>query len=312
MLRYLIRRMLYAVPILLGVTLITFFLFFVAIPKDEMARRQLGKNPTPQQIQLWLTTRGYDRPILQQFGSQVGSLFTFQFGNSDVTNEPIWNRITEGAPVSAKLGTLVLIASTISTIAFALFLAYYRGTYIDGAGTVISVILMSVVYTVYILITQYTVGRILKWFPLAGWRGGLSSWQFLLLPMLVGVISGLGASVRFYRTVMLDEMNLDYVRTARAKGVSESEILFKHVLKNAAIPIVTSTIMSIPFLILGSLLLESFFGIPGLGGITVDAINNQDFATVRAIVFLGSVLYIVGSILTDICYALVDPRVRLD
>ena len=307
-----IRRVLYAVPILLGVTLITFFLFFVAIPKEEMARRQLGKNPSQAQIQNWLEQRGYDKPPAQQFVNQVSSLFTFQFGRSDANNEEIWAVIKRGAPVSLQLGALVLIASTISAVTCALFFAYYRGTYIDLAGTVLSVIIMSIVFTVYIIFGQYLMGRVLKWFPLAGWRGGLSSLQFLLLPTIIGVISGLGASVRFYRTVMLDEMGLDYVRTARAKGVGEGPILFKHVLKNAAIPIVTTTIMSIPFLILGSLLLESFFGIPGLGGITVDAIGAQDFATVRAIVFLGSVLYIVGSILTDVCYALVDPRVRLD
>lgn len=312
MLKYMIRRVLYAVPILLGVTLLTFFLFFVAIPKDEMARRQLGKNPSQAQIQNWLEQKGYDKPPLQQFTTQVGSLFTFQFGRSDATGEEIWTTIKRGAPVSLQLGGLVLIAGTISAVSFALFFAYYRGTYIDLSGTIISVVIMSIVYTVYIIVGQYLMGRVLRWFPLAGWRGGLSSWQFLLLPTLIGVVSGLGAQVRFYRTVMLDEINLDYVRTARAKGVGEGPILFKHVLKNASIPIITSTVMAIPFLILGSLLLESFFGIPGLGGITIDAINAQDFATVRAIVFLGSVLYIVGAILTDICYALVDPRVRLD
>lgn len=312
MIRYVIRRILYAVPILIGVALLTFILFYVSIRPEDMARRQLGKNPTPQQVQGWLSQRGYDKPLPQQFAGHIGQLFKFDFGRSDVSNEEIWDKIKVGAPVSFRLGLLLLIGSLLASVSFALMVAYYRGTYIDAAGTFLSVLLMSVVYIVYIIWGQYLFGKVLRWFPIAGWQGGLKSWQFLLLPTLIGVISGLGASVRFYRTVMLDEVNQDYVRTARAKGVAESAILFRHILKNASIPILTSTVSSIPFLILGSLLLESFFGIPGLGGILVDAINSLDFAMVRAMVFLGSVLYIVGAIMTDISYALVDPRVRLE
>jgi peptide/nickel transport system permease protein len=312
LIRYIIRRILYAFPILLGVALLTFLLFYVAISPTSMARRQLGKNPTPQQIQTWLQQRGYDKPIVQQFGNHIGQLFLFRFGRSDVTNELIWDKIKAGAPVSFQLGLLLLIGGLIGSITFALVVAYYRGTYIDLAGTFLSVLLMSIVYMVYIIWGQYLFGKVLKYFPIAGWQGGLRAWQFLLLPVLIGVISGLGASVRFYRTVILDEINQDYVRTARSKGVGESAILFRHVLKNASIPILTTTVSSIPFLILGSLLLESFFGIPGLGGILVDAINSLDFAMVRAMVFLGSVLYIVGLILTDISYAVVDPRIRLE
>jgi peptide/nickel transport system permease protein len=159
---------------------------------------------------------------------------------------------------------------------------------------------------------QFILGKILKYFPLAGYRSGVDAWKFVLLPTVIGVVSGLGAGVRFYRTVMLEEMNQDYVRTARAKGVGERAVLFRHVLKNASIPILTSTVLAIPFVLLGSLLLESFFGIPGLGSLTVDAIQSQDFAIVRAMVFLGTVLYIIGAVLTDISYAVVDPRVRFE
>jgi peptide/nickel transport system permease protein len=140
----------------------------------------------------------------------------------------------------------------------------------------------------------------------------VDAWKFVLLPTVIGVVSGLGSGVRFYRTVVLEEMNQDYVRTARAKGVGERAVLFRHVLKNASIPILTSTVLAIPFVLLGSLLLESFFGIPGLGSLTVDAIQSQDFAVVRAMVFLGTVLYIIGAVLTDISYAVVDPRVRFE
>jgi peptide/nickel transport system permease protein len=190
--------------------------------------------------------------------------------------------------------------------------AYFRGTYLDYWTTFLCVLLMSITALVYIMGGQYLLGKILKYFPIAGYQGGLGSWKFVLLPTVVGVIMGLGSSVRFDRTIMLEEMNQDYVRTARAKGVPERAVLFRHVLKNASIPILTSVVLSIPFLLMGSLLLESFFGIPGLGSMTVDAINSQDFAVVRAMVFLGTVLYILGAILTDLSYALVDPRVRLE
>jgi peptide/nickel transport system permease protein len=171
---------------------------------------------------------------------------------------------------------------------------------------------MSITYLVYIMGGQYLLGKVLRYFPIAGYQEGVGFWKFVLLPTLIGIISGLGSSVRFYRTLLLEEMNQDYVRTARAKGAGENTVLFRHVLKNAAIPILTSAVLSLPFLLMGSLLLESFFGIPGLGTMTVDAINSQDFAVVRAMVFLGTLLYIVGSVLTDLSYALVDPRVRLE
>lgn len=313
MLRYVIRRILYAVPILLGVALFTFLLFYVFVSPEQMARRNLtAKDPTPAQIQGWLKQKGYDKPLPRQFQKHITELFLLRFGKSDTTGENIWTRIKAGAGPSALIGGLMLVFGLLTSISFALAVAYYRGTYVDYWGTFLCVLLMSVVYVVWIIGGQYLFGRILKYFPLAGYRGGLNALQFVLLPMVIGVISGLGASVRFYRTVLLDEMNQDYVRTARAKGVGERAILFRHVLKNSLVPILTSTIASLPLLILGSLLLESFFGIPGLGSVVVDAINSQDFATVRAMTFLGALLYIVGLILTDISYAAVDPRVRLE
>jgi peptide/nickel transport system permease protein len=207
---------------------------------------------------------------------------------------------------------LVFFSSVLTSVSVALIVAYFRGTYLDRWATFLCVLLMSITALVYIMVGQFMLGKVLKYFPIAGYQTGLGSWKFVLLPMVVGVIMGLGSSVRFNRTLMLEEMNQDYVRTARAKGVGERAILFRHVLKNASIPILTTVVLSIPFLLMGSLLLESFFGIPGLGSLTVDAINSQDFAVVRAMVFLGTVLYIIGAILTDLSYALVDPRVRLE
>lgn len=313
MLRYVIRRVLYAVPTLIGVSLLTFLLFYVAATPEQVARRNLSaKNPSPVQIKQWLKEHGYDKPLPQQFRKHMRELFLFRFGNSDATGEPIWDRIRAGVGPSTLVASLVFFATLITSICCALGLAYFRGTYLDLWGTFLCVLVMSITYLVYIMGGQYLLGKILKYGPMAGYRAGLHAWKFVLLPMAVGVIAGLGTSVRFDRTAMLEEMNQDYVRTARAKGVGERAVLFRHVLKNASIPIVTSTVLLIPSLLLGSLLLESFFGIPGLGSLTVDAIQSQDFAVVRAMVFLGAVLYIIGAILTDICYAIVDPRVRLE
>ncbi|MDQ2688083.1 MAG: ABC transporter permease, partial [Armatimonadota bacterium] len=287
MIRYLIRRIVYAVPILLGVSLVTFFLFFIAISPNEMARRQLGKNPTSAQIHGWLAQHGYDKPVAQQFVSQVGRLCTFQFGTSDVDNEPIWTKIKRGAGPSGEIGFAIFLGSLIASVSAALVVAYYRGTYIDQTATFLLVLMMSIVYMLWITGIQFLFGKLLHLGPINGWQSGWASLRFLGLPLLIGILTSLGGSVRFYRTMMLDEIGQDYVRTARAKGVGERAILFRHVLKNAMIPIITSTVLGIPFIILGNLLIESFFGIPGLGGITVDAINSQDFAVVRAMVFLG-------------------------
>ena len=313
MLRYVVRRVLYAVPILVGVSLVTFLLFYATASPEQMARRNLSaKNPSPEQIQEWLAQHGYDKPRGEQFRKHMGELFLLRFGKSDATGEDIWTRIRQGAGPSAAVASLIFVGSLLASVSIALAVAYYRGTYIDHYGTLLCVLMMSVVYVVYIIAGQYLLGKVLRYFPLAGYQPGVAAWKFALMPMIIGVVAGLGRSVRFYRTVMLEEMNQDYVRTARAKGVGERAVLFRHVLKNASIPILTSTVLSIPLLFLGSILLESFFAIPGLGTLTVDAIEGQDFAVVRAMVFLGAILYIVGSILTDISYALVDPRIRLE
>jgi peptide/nickel transport system permease protein len=313
MLRYVIRRVLYAIPTLIGVSLLTFILFYLAASPEQMARKNLSaRNPTPQQIHEWLHEHHYDKPKTQQFVDHMKSLFTFHFGRSDSTNDDIWTRIREGAGPSSRLAVLIFSGSLIGSITFALWVAYFRGTYLDVWATLLCVLAMSVVYIVYIIAGQFLLGKLWRWFPLAGYRGGEAGWRFVLLPMVIGVISGLGSSIRLYRTFILEEMGQDYVRTARAKGIPEGAVLFRQVLKNAAIPILTTVVYAIPLLLMGSLLLESFFGIPGLGGMLVDAINSQDFAVVRAMVFLGAVLLIVGYILTDISYALVDPRVRLE
>lgn len=313
MLRYIIRRALYAVPILIGVCLVTFLLFYVVIPPKQLARRNLSsRNPTQQQIQDWLHQHGYDRPLRVQFVQHITRLALFEFGVSDANNEPIWQKIRQGAGPSLRLAVPMFIASLVTSLSLGLILAYYRGTYLDLWGLIVCVIGMSIPTLVVIIGGQFVLGRVLELFPIAGYGQGFSAWKFVAMPAVIGVATGVWSSVRFDRTAMLEEINQDYVRTARAKGVPENRILFVHVLKNAATPILTSVVFSIPFLVLGNLLLESFFNIPGLGSMLVDAINSADFAVVRAMVYLGAVLYIVASVLTDISYAVVDPRVRFE
>jgi peptide/nickel transport system permease protein len=313
MLRYFLRRLLYAIPILLGVSIATFALFYLTVPPEQMARQNISaKSPTPQQIQDWLVARGYDKPLPEQFGKHMRGMFLFDFGKSDSTGEKISDRLKTGVGPSLLLGSFVLVGAVLVSVSAALVVAAFRGTYLDTSVTFLCVLLMSVTFLVYIIGGQYLFAKVLRWFPLAGYEEGASGIRFILLPVIVGILAALGGNVRFYRTVVLEEMGRDYVRTAHAKGVSGTRILFVHVLKNAAVPILTSFVLALPFVVTGSLLLESFFGIPGIGTYMVDAINGQDFAVIRALVFLGTILYIAGSILTDVSYALVDPRVRLE
>jgi peptide/nickel transport system permease protein len=324
MLNYLIRRVLYAVPILIGVNLITFTLFFVVNSPDDVARMQLGaKRVTDEAVEKWKQERGYDKPLIYNAGAQGSGkltetlffrksvpLFWFEFGYAE-DGRDIAHEIRKRMWPSLAIAAPVFVIGLISYITFALLMAFFRATYIDFAGVVLCVIAMSVSGLFYIIGGQYLVSKLWNLVPISGFGEGLGAWKFLVLPVIIGVVGGAGASARWYRTIFLEEINRDYVRTARAKGLSESRVLFRHVLHNALIPILTGAVVAIPLLFLGSLITESFFAIPGLGSYTIDAINNQDFSIVRAMVFLGSVLYIVGLILTDISYTLADPRVRL-
>jgi peptide/nickel transport system permease protein len=211
---------------------------------------------------------------------------------------------------SLAIAVPTLILGVLINITFALLIALFRGTFFDTAGVIICVILMSISSLFYIIVGQYLFAKVLRLVPISGYQGGAEAIKFVILPVSIGIIAGIGMGTRWYRTIFLEEINKDYVRTARAKGLSEIKILFKHVLKNAMIPILTGIVVIIPSLFMGSLILESFFGIPGLGSYTIDAIQQQDFDIVRVMVFIGTLLYILGLILTDISYSLVDPRVR--
>ena len=324
MFAYIIRRILYAIPILIGVNLLTFSLFFVVNSPDDMARMHLGvKHVTPAAIEKWKQERGYDKPLLyndtaegvKQFSDTIFfdkslRLFVFDFGSAD-DGRNIGFDISQRMWPSLAIALPVFIVGILFNITFAMLLAFFRATYIDIWGVVLCVVLMSISGLFYIIGGQFLVGKFLHLVPISGYDTGLSAIKFLILPVIIGIIGGIGAGSRWYRTIFLEEINKDYVRTARAKGLSEPRVLFKHVLKNAMIPILTGAVVVIPLLFMGSLITESFFGIPGLGSYTIDAIQSQDFSIVRAMVFLGSVLYIIGLIMTDISYTMVDPRVRL-
>lgn len=324
MIAYLIRRILYAIPILIGVNLLTFALFFVVNTPDDMARMQLGiKRVTPEAIDRWKQQHGYDKPLFINgeasgsasftdtiFWQKSASMFAFDFGYSD-DGRSISYEITKRMGPSLAIALPTFLIGLVVYVSFALLMTLFRGTVLDMAGVALCVLLMSISGLFYIIGGQFLVSKLWHLVPISGYAGGLDSFKFVVLPIIIGVVGGIGSSSRWYRTIFLDEIGKDYVRTARAKGMSELRVLFTHVLKNAMIPILTGVVVVIPLLFMGSLLTESFFGIPGLGSYTIDAINAQDFSVVRAMVFLGSVLYICGLILTDISYTVVDPRVRL-
>jgi len=325
MIAYIIRRLIYAIPILIGVNLLTFWLFFVVNTPDDMARIHLGvKRVTPEAIEKWKHEHGYDKPLMINSASEgidkftntifyekSVRLFIFDFGRSD-DGRSIKHDILQRMPASLSIALPVFMTGLLVTITLAMLLAFFRATYIDLSGVVLGVIMMSISSLFYIIGGQYVISKLWHLVPISGYAPGFDSIKFLVLPVIVGVIGGLGAGTRWYRTIFLEEINKDYVRTARAKGLSELRVLFRHVLKNAMIPILTGVVVVIPLLFMGSLITESFFGIPGLGSYTIDAIKSQDFSIVRAMVFLGSVLYIIGLIMTDISYTLVDPRIRLE
>ncbi len=324
MFAYLIRRLLYAVPILLGVNLITFMLFFVVNTPDDMARMHLGmKYVTPQAISKWKTEHGYDKPLLFNPARQGGgrftdtiffekslALFAFRFGRSD-DGRDIGHDIYQRMWPSLAIAVPVLVFGLLANITVALLLTFFRATYIDMIGVILLVAMMSVSSLFYIIGGQFVIGKLLHLVPISGYDTGINAFKFIVLPVLIAILYGIGSGGRWYRTIFLEEIGRDYVRTARAKGLAEQKVLFRHVLKNALIPILTGVVVVLPLLFMGSLILESFFGVPGLGSYTIDAIRSQDFAIVRSMVFLGSVLYIIGLILTDISYTLVDPRIRL-
>jgi len=327
MMAYIIRRIAYSVPILLGVNVLIFLLFFFVNTPDDMAMKALGgeKVASPEQIENWKREHEYHLPRMFNpaepfpyaftqtiFWKKSIQLFLFHFGRSDMDNTDIRTDLAEKIPYSLCITIPIFLLALFVNLVLSMIVAFYRGTYLDTAALIICVIMMSISALFYIIGGQYIVATRLKLTPVSGFDPSiLYSFKFLILPVIIGFISRIGAGIRYYRTVFLEEINKDYVRTARAKGLGEGAVLFKHALKNAMLPILTSVVVQIPFLIMGSLLLEKFFGIPGLGSYMVDGIAKLDFAIIRSMVFLGSLLYVVALVCVDISYTLVDPRIRL-
>lgn len=324
MICYIFRRIVYGFFILLGVNALTFALFFAVNTPDDMARLSIGgRYVTQQAIDSWKKERGYDVPLIFNSAAEGTGKFTEtiffrrsapllagDFGLSD-TGRSINTEIKERAPASLALALPTFLLGVFVSVSFALILVMVRRTRLEWAGVAMSVMVMSISALFYIIVGQWLFSKTLRWVPVSGFSEGVAMAAFLVLPVAIGVFTRLGGEALLYRSMFLEESEKDYVRTARAKGVSEMRVLFRHVLGNAMLPVITSTVAVIPMLFMGSLIMENFFGIPGLGSYTIDAINAQDFSVVRAMVFLGTAAYILGLILTDVAYTVVDPRIRL-
>ena len=314
MLRYALKRIAEAIPTTLGILVLSFILFNVV--GGSPAEVILGKNATAESIAAFNHKYGYDKPlVLGEEGSRLDSqFFNFvfdlakgNFGISTEYDEPVSDVLKRGVGPSLSLTVPILVGGTVIALSLALLCAAFRGGKTDRAVLVGSTLLMSVNYVVWILAGQYFLSYKSGLFPVWGYESA----AYLALPVLIGVFSSLGPDVRFFRAAVLDEINKPYVRTAQAKGLSRTRILLVHVLRNSLIPVVTYISLSIPFLFTGSLMLETFFGIPGLGSVSINAIHSSDMAVVRAVVVLGALLYQVVNLLTDLLYAWLDPRVRL-
>ena len=326
MFKYLTRRLAYGLAILVGVNLLTFFLFFTVNTPDDMARLNIGgKRVSQEQIDKWKAERGYDKPLYWDasrsgtaqlthtvFWERSVSLMLLEFGRSDARQAvDIGHEIKTRMGVSLQLAVPIFVLQLIVSVAFALLLTFFRNSRIDFWGVVLCVLMLSISSLFYIIVGQFFFSRVLRLVPINGYEPGLDALKFLALPIALSLLSRLGGEARLYRAMLLEEVGKDYVRTARAKGLSEPVVLMRHVLRNALIPIITSAGAYLPYEFLGSLVFESFFGIPGLGAFVIDAITGQDFAIVRTMVFLGALLYIASNALIDVVYTWVDPRVRL-
>lgn len=306
MLAYTIRKLLLSIPILLGIVLITFLLFCIVAPDPALI--QAGRHKSEAQLQAIRHQLGTDIPKWKQ----LVNILKFHFADSVRYREPVWELFKRKAPISVAIQLPAFLIELGLQLSIALIVASKRGSFLDYGITFLAVAGMSIPALSLYLIVQVVFGGWLKWFPVAGWSPGLFyALHFAVLPIIATVIVNLGSGVRFYRTVTLEEINSEYVRTARAKGVDRRELLFTHVLGNVMIPVITNTIIALPLLFMGSIVLESIFQIPGFGALLVEAVHTQDQPVVMFIVYITSVLYLLMLIVTDILYTVVDPRVTL-
>jgi len=319
---YIVRRILLTIPTVLGIVLLTFILF--SLVSQNPARAYAGKQASPQTLKAIEHKMGLDkekffdwkkaaheRSFSALFDTQFFDLLFFRFPQSMRYEEPVWQLLKTKAPVSLAIQIPAFLILLGLELVIALYVATHRGKFMDLLVTSISILGMSIPALSIYLGAQWFFGAKIKIFPVAGWESGFYAIQFAALPILCVVFSQLGWGARFYRTVVLDELNSDYVRTARAKGLPQREVLLTHVLRNVAIPVVTNTVAALPFLVTGALVLEHLFQIPGMGELTVQAIFNQDRSVVMGIVYLTSIAYCLALLVNDILYAVVDPRVSL-
>lgn len=312
MINYIIRKLINLIPTLLGCMLIFFILFNIIGGQDKVLYNMLSpKSRTPEQIAILKHQFGLDKPLIIQYFDYVKQAATMNFGKSLSKKQPISNLIKRCVPVSLTVTFPPFIFDFIIATSLALLCAFYRGKFIDKVITVLSTLFMAFPYLALIIIGQTLFSYKLKIFPISGWGFGIERLRYLILPWILITFANLGGSVRYYRTVFVEEVNKDYVRTAKAKGLSLNKIMYTHVFKNALIPILTSVIMSIPGLLLGALLTERFFSIPGIGDLTVTAVSSYDMPVLKAMVVVYTLFFIFFSIITDISYSMVDPRVKL-
>jgi len=318
------KRLVYLLPMLLVIHFLTFLLFFVVNSPDDIARAKLGqKYVTQTAINRWKESYGLNSPLLYNVDEQYLNRFTetvfFQqtkellkgnFGiafNGQNINAEIKTRVLP----SLSIALPALILTTIINILVAMVLVFFRNTHLNQIGLIATICLLSISSLFYIIFSQYYFAFTWKWFPISGYLPGINAIYFILLPIIVHILSGLGSGARWCRTLMLEEIEQPYVNTAKANGLKEHVILLFYVLRNVLLTLSTAIIVQIPLLFLGSILYESFFSIPGLGSYLIQALHEQDFIIVRAMVLLGSFAYMIGLILTDIFYLIIDPRVRI-
>ncbi|WP_432467611.1 ABC transporter permease [Agarivorans sp. Z349TD_8] len=312
MLSYVIRRSWQMIPTLLGVMLLLFTLY--TLVGGDPSYILAGKSLSNEMLASIHAQLGLDKSLPEQFWIFVKQVISMDFGTSWSTQQPVSEIINSRIGPSVMLLLTWQMCSLFFSLLFAASVAYYNGSAYDRAVTIISTVAMSISILVYIIAGQYFLAYKMQWFPVFGW--GNDMWQnfliYIPLPLLIGVAVSIAPDTRFYRTCFVEEMNNDYVRTARAKGLSERTVVLKHVMRNALIPIVTGVMSSLPYMITGSVLIERFFGIPGLGNEILRAVNASDFPVIKAITIYLVITIMIFNLLADLIYKLVDPRVQLN
>ncbi|MGL4603813.1 MAG: ABC transporter permease [Iodobacter sp.] len=311
MLAYIIRRVLQMIPTMFGVMLLVFVLFSVVGGDPSLILG--GKHLTPEVLNNIRSQLGLDKSLPEQFFIFVKQVLTLNFGTSWSTQQPVASMIASRVGPSLTLTGSLLVVSLLVSIPLAALVAYFRGGLTDRVVTIACTVAMSISALVYIVVGQYVLAYQLAWFPVRGWGDSFLTnlLIYVPLPLLMGLLVSVGPDIRFYRSFFIEEMNNDYVRTARAKGLSEQKIMLKHVLRNAMIPVVTTVMMSLPFLMMGALILESFFGIPGMGNEVLLAVNKSDFPVIKAVTIYIAMATMIFNLLADLVYKLIDPRVQL-